>query len=156
MLKGEDTGLLTASQVIGLDLRGTELVGLTACHTGQGDTPSGEGALGLASAFSIAGARSTLVTLWEVPEVTTLDVTQRFYRHWLGGGVNRASALRRAQLEVLEESRKGKLEYKVGQGADAHVVQATRHPWWWAAIVLSGDPGDLPAEHADPKSEDER
>lgn len=144
LARGEDTGLLTASQVMGLDLRGTELVGLTACHTGQGDTPSGEGALGLAAAFSIAGARSTLVTLWEVPEVTTLDVTHRFYQNWLSKGLNRASALRLAQLELLEASRKGVLEYAVGQGADTQVVRATRHPWWWAAMVLSGDPGDLP------------
>jgi CHAT domain-containing protein len=61
-----DDGSLTAQEVAQLQLGGTELVVLSACDTASGDQQSGEGLLGLQRALSVAGARSTLLTLWTV------------------------------------------------------------------------------------------
>ena len=58
--------LLTATDILGLDLD-ADLVILSACNSGgPGGTTAGESLSGLARAFFYAGARSLLVTHWSV------------------------------------------------------------------------------------------
>ena len=133
-------GILTAYEVTGMNLRNTELVNLTACETGLGEvTP--DGVVGLRRAFSLAGARSLTMSMWEVPAEETASQIYDFYENWLGG-VDRASpssvsyrssryeAFRTAQLTALARAREN-------HGAG--------HPFYWAGVVFVGDPGDLPA-----------
>lgn len=92
-------GVLTASEVLTLDLRGTELVVLSACDTGLGTIARSEGVMGLRRAFLLAGARSVLVSLWKVPDEPTCELMQLFYRKLLRGA-SRVNALRTAQAEL--------------------------------------------------------
>ena len=126
-------GLLTAYEVTGLDLRGTELVNLTACKTALGDTGNGDGVTGLRSAFLLAGARSVIMSTWEVPVDETMAQMETFYDLWLAEDdpCVRYEAFRQAQHNLIASLR------KENNGA--------AHPFYWAGFIYAGDPGDLPA-----------
>ena len=99
----EDDGILTALEISDMDLSGTQLVVLSACDTGAGSLTRGQGVLGLWRAFALAGARGTLMTLWPVDDVVTVELMVSFYgkvRH-----LSPAEALHRAQTELLERLR---------------------------------------------------
>jgi CHAT domain-containing protein/tetratricopeptide (TPR) repeat protein len=121
-----DDGLLTALEATALQLDGTELVVLSACSTGAGDFQSGEGLYGLQRALTVAGARSTLLSLWKVDDAATAEFMVRFYRR-LKAGEGRADAL----AGVQEEFRKGTVQSPSGED--------WRRPYYWAAWQLVGD-----------------
>ena len=76
---GED-GFLTASEVHRLKST-AELVVLSACNTGAGNTVAGEGVIAMGRSFLLAGARTVLVSLWPVDSLATEQMMTRFYRN---------------------------------------------------------------------------
>jgi CHAT domain-containing protein/tetratricopeptide (TPR) repeat protein len=121
---GTGDGLLTAEEVAGLNLQGTEWAVLSACDTGAGQIKAGEGVFGLRRAFQIAGARTIIMSLWSVEDQSTRlwmrDLyTARFSRH-----LTTAAAMREASLNALKARR------------NRH--QST-HPFYWGAFVAAGD-----------------
>lgn len=107
-----------------LDLRGTELVVLSACESGLGDIRLGEGVSGLRRAFRYAGARTVIMSLFQVDDQATQVLMGRFYEG-LKMGLGKLEALRQAQLGVMRERRER-------TGSD--------QPFYWASFVLVGDP----------------
>ncbi|WNG32081.1 tetratricopeptide repeat protein [Cystobacter fuscus] len=90
-----DSALVTALELAGLNLWGTELVVLSACDTGRGDVKPGQGVYGLRRAFVVAGAETVVMSLWKVKDDTTQRLMEGYYRHLLAGQ-GRATALREA------------------------------------------------------------
>lgn len=119
-----DDGILTAFEVSGLNLVGTELAVLSACETGLGEVKNGEGVYGLRRAFHCAGARTVVMSLWKVPDNETSRLMRGFYEHWLAG-YKKLEALRLASLELLRNQRQ---KYNAA------------HPLLWGGFVLMGDP----------------
>ena len=123
---GSEDGVLTALEVSGLDLRGTQMVVLSACQTGEGEVISGEGVYGLRRAFTLAGVKSQLMSLWFVQDEGTKDLMVAYYQR-LKQGQARGEALREVQLAMLNGT------LTAGNG------KSYTHPAYWAAFVRVGD-----------------
>ncbi|MBF0495824.1 MAG: CHAT domain-containing protein [Deltaproteobacteria bacterium] len=128
-LRSEDTensdGILTAEKVLGLKLRGTDLVVLSACETGLGRVKNGEGVYGLRRAFSQVGAKSLVMSLWKVPDKETQELMEEFYQN-LDSGMTSAQALRQAALKQKERVQQRYLG---------------PNPFYWGAFVFQGEAG---------------
>jgi tetratricopeptide (TPR) repeat protein/CHAT domain-containing protein len=122
-----EDGIITALDVLTLNLMGTELVTLSACQTGLGEICCGEGVAGLRKSFVLAGAKTLVVSLWSVPDYETRWLMEEFYRRILEGE-DKSKALRKSKLKLIENLR------KKGGFAD---------PWYWAGFICQGDTGPL-------------
>ena len=118
-------GMLDGSEIAAIDLRGTELVALSACETGLGVHFAGEGSLSLARGFLLAGARNVVQSLWQVPSKATSRLFADFYTQLLdpGRGSDVAEALRAAKLNAIARARSR------GEGESGYQ---------WAAFVQVG------------------
>ncbi|MDD3845605.1 MAG: CHAT domain-containing protein [Syntrophorhabdaceae bacterium] len=116
--EGRDEGMVTAEKVLGLDLKGTDLVVLSACQTGVGDIQGGEGVFGLKRAFILSGAKTLVMSLWSVPSRETVDLMTTFYT-LLSEGKTPSQALRQSKLALMKQK---------------------PHPFFWGAFVLTGSP----------------
>ncbi|EKU96824.1 hypothetical protein Lepto7375DRAFT_0739 [Leptolyngbya sp. PCC 7375] len=93
---------LTAQDVANLDLADTELVVTAACQTALGDILVGEGVLGLRRAFIIAGAKTLVMALWSVPDLTTAILMEQFYQNLIQEKMGRSEALKKAQEYIRD------------------------------------------------------
>jgi CHAT domain-containing protein len=114
--EGKD-GFLRMSEVMGLELN-ADIVALTACQTGLGRRITGEGTMGMGRAFQYAGAKSVLMSLWNVAEKSSVKLVEYFFKH-LKEGKSKLEALRLARKEIRET------------GYD--------HPFYWAPFILVGE-----------------
>jgi CHAT domain-containing protein/TolA-binding protein len=97
--KGSDDGILTAYEISNLDLSGCNLMVLSACETGLGDIEGNEGVLGLQRALFMAGVNGIVVSLWEVPDLETMELMTLFYENIVKGRSPEAS-FHMAQMEM--------------------------------------------------------
>jgi CHAT domain-containing protein len=118
------SGVVTAEKVMGIDLKGTDLVVLSACSTGTGEVRVGEGVYGLQRAFTQAGAKSLVMSMWPVPDEETNELMVTFYGN-LAKGQDRAQALRQAALKAMRV---------------AVQRRGSNNPLFWGAFVFLGDP----------------
>jgi CHAT domain-containing protein len=119
----EEDGILTAEEIVSLDLAGLDWVVLSACDTGLGDVRSGDGVLGLRRAFEIAGAGTLIMSLWSVEDQSARDWMSRLYAGRFRRNLETAEALREADQGALESLR--------AQGKSTH-------PFYWAGFVAAG------------------
>ena len=116
-----EDGILTAKEIAEVDLRGLDMVVLSACQTGLGDISLGEGIFGLQRGFKKAGARTILMSLWKVDDKATQLLMTLFYKNWLSGQSKREALL--SAQEYLRRAENGKYN----------------EPKYWAAFILLDD-----------------
>ena len=86
-----DDGYLTALEVSKLNWQGTELVVISGCESGIGVNKAGDGVYGLKRSIAVSGARSSMLSLWEVKDEPTAAFMESFYKK-LKSGVSRNRA----------------------------------------------------------------
>jgi tetratricopeptide (TPR) repeat protein len=112
-------GFLRLHEIFNLRLP-AELVVLSACQTGLGKEVKGEGLVGLTRGFMYAGAARVVASLWQVNDVATAELMNRFYRRMLKDGMRPAAALRAAQIEMWKKPQ-------------------WQSPFYWGGFVLQGE-----------------
>lgn len=108
-----EDGLLTAQEIINLNLNDVELVVLSACETGLGDIKGSEGVYGLQRAFKMAGVDQIIFSLWQVPDEETSEFMITFYTHLV-----QYKNIKTAFYETRK------------------IMSAKYDPYYWAAFVL--------------------
>ena len=106
-----EDGILTAKDISRMDLRGTDLVVISACQSGLGEV-TGDGVFGLQRGFKKAGVQSIVMSLWEVDDMATKIMMTRFYEN-LAKGKSKYDSFREAQkyLRKYEKCRYDEPEY---------------------------------------------
>ena len=115
---GHDDGLLQASEVAQLKLNADWAV-LSACNTATSDGVGAEALSGLARAFLYAGARSLVVSHWDVSDEATTSLMSNLFakKPYLSHG----EALMEATLKLLDDAK----------------TNDDAHPRMWAPFVVS-------------------
>jgi CHAT domain-containing protein/Tfp pilus assembly protein PilF len=114
-----EDGILSAWEIVEeLDLDDATVV-LSSCSSARGRVVPGEGIIGLARAFQIAGARTLVASQWEVPDHSTATLMSAFYQHLANG---------RSTVEALQLARQT-------VAADPDLA----HPFHWASFQVRGD-----------------
>lgn len=103
-----------------------ELVVLSACNTGIGKLEKGEGLMSLSRALTYSGVRSSVYSLWQVPDKETSEIMMAFYAN-LKKGLSKTEALSKAKRDFLTNN------------------PMKSHPFFWAGFVINGHTGPLPS-----------
>jgi CHAT domain-containing protein/tetratricopeptide (TPR) repeat protein len=110
-------GWFTAFDLFSMLCR-TNLVTLSGCQSGMSEVTGADDLLGLMRGFLYAGARSLLLSLWNVNDESTTALMTDFYRKWREGTA-KSTAFRSAMLSVREQF---------------------PNPFYWAPFLLVGNP----------------
>jgi CHAT domain-containing protein len=123
-LDDTEDGQLEAREIMNMHLV-AELAVLSSCQTALGRVGEGEGVIGMAWAFGVAGVPTTVATQWGVESESTANLMTEFYQRLLPRSKSdrrqtKAEALQAAQLVLLN-------------------TKKYRHPFYWAPFVMIGD-----------------
>ena len=112
-----ENGILTSREISMLDLRGLEMIVLSACQTGLGDIKE-DGVFGLQRGLKKAGAKTLLMSLWSVDDRATQEMMINFYS-FLMQGISRHDAFKLAQNKIREKG--------------------FTSPFYWASFIMLDD-----------------
>jgi hypothetical protein len=168
VLAGKATydGRLTAHEVLQGWKLNADLVTLSACETGLGRFAGGEGYIGFSQALFLCGARTLVLSLWPVDDVSTALLMTRFYENLTGHRPSLAKPLTKAEalaeakiwLRNLQAVEIEQLSGDLKRGLNTETARGRKraqpakrngtpdsfrpysHPYYWAPFILVGDP----------------
>jgi CHAT domain-containing protein len=109
---------------------GVQLLTLSACDTamGGGRDENGAEVESFGALAQRQGAQAVLASLWPVADESTGVFMRELYGQRQRGGIDKAAALRQAQLAFLHHS-----------GAAASLPAHSSHAFFWAPFILLGN-----------------
>mgnify|MGYP001166804495 CR=1 FL=1 len=113
-----EDGILQNHEIYPLNLN-ADLVTLSSCFSGFGEIDPNEGNMGIYRSFLIAGAKSVIISLWNVEDESTSILFTKFYEK-LKEGKSKAESLRLAKMHLKNKTR-------------------FDHPFYWAPFILMGE-----------------
>jgi CHAT domain-containing protein len=120
-----DAGMLEARELMNFNLH-AELLVLSACETARGRAVGGEGISGMLWAAFVAGAPTTVASLWRVESASTSDLMVGFHRNWLAARHSGDPFAKPVSLQ---------------QAARSLIAGGTwSHPFYWAGFIVMGSP----------------
>ena len=121
--------VLTASDIYSLSLN-TDMTVLSACETGFGKLEEGEGIMSMSRAFQYAGSKSTVMSLWKIPDRASSELMISFYEY-LKDGLPKDRALQQAKIDYLKKTEN----------------EFLKHPYYWAGFIVSGDTSPIAEQY---------
>lgn len=130
-------------------LTNLDLLTLSACETAGGVDQTGAEIESFASVVQKRGASSVLATLWPIADTSTSALMSDFYKGFLASGLDKATALRNAQIAMLRGETEPAATVTASRSAN-ELIDVTaanvpglepgfRHPYYWSAFILMGN-----------------
>ena len=110
-------------EIYTLDMKQARLLIISACETGNGVLVNGEGIISLSRAFSYAGCKSVITSLWKADDIATAFIVKRLH-YYLQKGLPKDRALQKAKLDYLKNNA---------------IEERFKNPAYWAHLVLIGE-----------------
>jgi len=161
LLLGDGSRMTLAQIKNKLDFKNVELLTLSACETAVGDDAAahhGDEVEGLGAIAQQAGAKAVLATLWPVADSSTALLMRTLYKAHKEQHVDKADALRQAQLGLLHgtaqadaaaQGQRGLTRVSTTGNAGGAGASGERfkidpaapfaHPFFWAPFILMGN-----------------
>ena len=154
LLMGDGSHLTLAQIKTKLNFNSVELLTLSACETAVGDDSTSHHGVeveGLGAIAQQAGAKAVLATLWPVADASTAALMRALYQAHKVDRLDKADALRQAQLALLHGSAKiddadnvsrGLRRAGTSQSGGSFKVNPGApfaHPYYWAPFILMGN-----------------
>ena len=117
-------GVLSDGELATLDLSQVSWIALSACDSGLGPIGRNEGVFGMRRALRLAGARTVIMSLWQVDDEATADLMESLYRQRFVEHADVPDAMAAAMRAVV---------------ASRRAAGKSDHPYYWAAFVSEGD-----------------
>jgi len=157
LLLGDGSHFSLAQIKTKLNFNSVELLTLSACETAVGDDSDAHNGVeveGLGAIAQQAGAKAVLATLWPVADASTAALMQALYQAHKADHLDKADALRQAQLALLKgkanvqlsnSAERGLARKSTGDSAGSGTEHFTAnpaapyaHPFFWAPFILMG------------------
>jgi filamentous hemagglutinin family protein len=144
ILMGEERLSINRLRGLGWHDPTVELLVLSACRTALGDP---EAELGFAGISHLAGAKSTLGSLWYVSDVGSLGFMSSFYEQLQNAPI-KAEAVRQAQLAMIRGNTRlengNLMTLSATIPLDQNLIISSdrdfTHPYYWSSFTLIGTP----------------
>ncbi len=123
-----------------------DLLTLSACETAGEVGSDGKEVESFATLAQAGGASSVMATLWPIADQSTADIMAQFYQGLLDGGLDKATALRKAQIAFIHAGEAPAVALNTSRGASPVDEPAEQgqpvprsHPYFWSPFVLMGN-----------------
>jgi CHAT domain-containing protein len=133
----------------GFRFGGVDLLTLSACETAKGTDAEGDEVESFGALAQKNGASAVMATLWPIADEASGRLMAGFYKGLVEDGLDKADALRRAQIAMLRGEAVDQVDLAQRGAAEAgddtvsaaapSSDQGTRHPYYWAPFILMGN-----------------